>query len=119
MKITEEYLSIWRGQITVHRPPTMAEIVEAVARKHGVTVKQLKGSGRARWIAHPRQEAMARMKTEAGKSTTAIGIFLGNRDHTTVIYGIRQHLKRSLNVLGCDQTPSFHVNREVGVDSRS
>lgn len=74
---------------------TMREIAAQVAAKHGLTVSDLKGPRQLRGIAHPRQEAMWRMRRELNKSLPMIGAFLGDRDHTTVLHGVRAHAKRN------------------------
>lgn len=92
--MTEVLTSLWRGPIHIrprHKP--MSEIAEEVADKYGVTVQQLKGEGQGRWISHPRQEAMWRMRKETPNSTTKIGQFFG-RDHTTVIHAVKAHERR-------------------------
>lgn len=85
-------LSLYRGLIV--RPPTMRQIAEAFAAEAGVTVEQLRGARRSRDISHPRQKLMHRLYATGRWSTTQIGIFLGHRDHSTVIYGWREHAKR-------------------------
>ena len=72
----------------------LADILDQVSVKYGLSVADLKGPERFRRIAHPRQEAMWRMHQTGRYSLTQIGRFLGNRDHTTVLYGIRQHAAR-------------------------
>lgn len=66
---------------------TMAEMVAEVAAEHGVTVAALRGPGRSRRLAWPRQEAMLRCREEIGYSYRRIGRFFGDRDHTTVMHG--------------------------------
>jgi chromosomal replication initiation ATPase DnaA len=79
-----------------------------VALDRGVSFDDLVMPGdvpgaRAFAIAHPRQEAMWRMR-QAGKwSLPQIGRFLGERDHTTVLSGIRAHQKR-LDAASCEDT---------------
>lgn len=75
--------------------PTMAAILDRVAEKYGLTVAELKGQGRSPRLAHPRHEAMHEMYAVGLWSTTVVGKFLGGRDHTTVLHGIRAHAKRS------------------------
>src|SRR5687767_10438999 len=79
---------------------TMREIAETVAAQYGVTVEQLKSPERSRPIAWPRQEAMwlmRRVKWADGStrySNPQIGQFLGGRDHTTVLHGVRAYEAR-------------------------
>lgn len=89
-------VSLWRHDTIAppHRRVTMAEITLRVAEKHGLTVEDLKGQSRIRPIAWPRQEAMYECRMATSNSTTAIGRFLGGRDHTTVMHGVRRHQDR-------------------------
>jgi chromosomal replication initiation ATPase DnaA len=79
---------------------TMRSIAAAVAEAYGLTVEELRGQCRERSVAHPRQEAMWRMRQvldEDGRprySLPQIGNFLGHRDHTTVLHGVRAYEKR-------------------------
>lgn len=80
--------------------PTMREIAHRVAERNGVTVEDLRGPSRRRIHAWPRQEAMwlmHRVLTTKGTrrfSLPQIGYFLGDRNHATVIHGIRCHEAR-------------------------
>jgi chromosomal replication initiator protein len=71
----------------------LMEIAERTAAAHGVTVQDLKSQSRERRIAWPRQEAMAWAYETCRFSLTRIGAFY-NRDHTTVLHGIRAAEKR-------------------------
>ncbi|TAK11771.1 MAG: chromosomal replication initiator protein DnaA [Anaerolineae bacterium] len=62
-------------------------VVEAVAQVFGVTVAELRERNRARQVALPRQVAMYLLREEAQISLPQIGLVLGGRDHTTVMYG--------------------------------
>lgn len=73
---------------------TMAGIVSRVAEKHGLTVADLKGVRRGQCYSRPRQEAMWEMMQTGKWSTTRVGMFLGGRDHTTVLHGVRAHERR-------------------------
>ena len=108
------YLSLWRGNLKLKfgrvaksgDPTTMRQITTEVAAERGVSFGDLVmpdhvPGARAFAIAHPRQEAMWRMK-QAGKwSLPQIGRFLGERDHTTVLSGVRAHQKR-LDAASCE-----------------
>ncbi|MBN2549237.1 MAG: chromosomal replication initiator protein DnaA [Anaerolineales bacterium] len=63
------------------------EIVRRVADSFGVSVDSLTGHNRSRQIALPRQIAMYLLREEANVSLPQIGVVLGGRDHTTVMYG--------------------------------
>lgn len=75
------------------RPRHMREIAREVAEAYEVTVEDLRGRVRTRNIVLARHAAMYRMRMEAGRSYQQIGGYL-NRDHTTVMSGIRAHAAR-------------------------
>ena len=70
-------------------------IIAAVAKRYAVTLDDLHGRSRSRDIVVPRQVAMYLLREETGASLQEIGELLGNRDHTTVMHGIKQ-VERSL-----------------------
>jgi chromosomal replication initiation ATPase DnaA len=61
--------------------------------EHGVQLRDLRGPSRERWIAWPRQDFMLRAY-EAGYSYPRIARFLGNRDHTTIMHGVKAAERR-------------------------
>lgn len=69
-------------------------ILLEVSNKHRIGIKVITGAAQTRDIAAARHEAMYRMREEAGMSCTAIGRKL-NRDHTSVLSGIRRHEERN------------------------
>jgi chromosomal replication initiator protein len=73
----------------VRRPEkvTVTQIIEAVCTYYNVTSEALSSSSRSRTIAFPRQMAMYLARTETDESFPQIGTKLGNRDHTTILYG--------------------------------
>ena len=70
------------------------QILRQVAKEFDVPVNELRGSNKARHIAWPRQVAYLRLRDETNLSYPVIGRVMGNRDHTTIIYGIRAVTKR-------------------------
>jgi chromosomal replication initiator protein len=66
---------------------TLDQILQVVAAHYRVSVDQLRGNSRSRAIAFPRQMAMYLAREETDASFPQIGAFLGNRDHTTILYG--------------------------------
>lgn len=73
----------------VRRPQklTVDQVIHAVCNHYNVTDDALSGSSRARVVAFPRQVAMYLARTETDASLPQIGTKLGNRDHTTIMYG--------------------------------
>lgn len=74
-------------------PYRPGRIIREVAAKYGRTVDELTGPLRWRSIAWARQEAMFRLRNETTLSYPDIGRRL-NRDHTTILHGVRAHAKR-------------------------
>ena len=66
---------------------TIDQVLTAVAGYYKVTEDALVSASRTRTIAYPRQVAMYLARTETDASLPQIGARLGNRDHTTVLYG--------------------------------
>ncbi|MFN2135132.1 MAG: chromosomal replication initiator protein DnaA [Candidatus Promineifilaceae bacterium] len=66
---------------------TVDQVVDAVCRYYQVTEDAMSSSSRSRTIAYPRQIAMYLARTETDASLPQIGARLGNRDHTTILYG--------------------------------
>jgi chromosomal replication initiator protein len=66
--------------------PTMAEIREAVCRKYRISMMELLGQQRARYVARPRQIGMFLARRMTMRSLPEIGQHFGGRDHTTVIH---------------------------------
>ena len=71
------------------------DIAIEVAKRHGLTVKDLQSVRRHKDYVTARHEAFyfARELTDA--SLPAIGRFFGDRDHTTVLWGIKKHKERA------------------------
>lgn len=66
---------------------TIEQVIEAVCSYYSVSTEALISNSRSRTVAFPRQVAMYLARTEAVASLPQIGSYLGNRDHTTVLYG--------------------------------
>jgi chromosomal replication initiation ATPase DnaA len=77
-----------------NRAPLIAEIIAEVAKETGLTVALLVGDRRSRPIAAARHYAFWRAARETGASLAAIGRMFGERDHTTILHGIRRHEER-------------------------
>ena len=66
-----------------------AAVLTAVSRYYGVKLDDLKSKARHKQIVIPRQIAMYLLHEDARLSTPEIGRLL-NRDHTTVLHGLKQ-----------------------------
>jgi chromosomal replication initiator protein len=71
------------------RGATPVAILTAVARYFGIKADDLKGKARHKQIVGPRQVAMYLLREDGHLSTPEVGRLL-NRDHTTVLHGLKQ-----------------------------
>jgi chromosomal replication initiation ATPase DnaA len=76
-------------------PATMCGIARQVCEAHGLSLKELRGRCKDRYVAWPRQAFMAIAYAETDQSLPAIGRWLGGRHHTTILLGIRAHDRRA------------------------
>lgn len=83
----------WPSPLPAGRP-TMRGIALRVCEKYRLSLEDLKGPSAARRFSIPRQEAMHEMYALELWSLLQIGRFLGGRDHTTVLHGVRVHERR-------------------------
>jgi chromosomal replication initiator protein len=65
-------------------------VIKAVADYFNLSPQDLSGKSRVREIADARHMAMYLLREDAHQRTTDIGRLLGNRDHATVIHGLRK-----------------------------
>ena len=72
------------------RPIDPAQIIEEVAHYFHLTVEELKSESRKARLVWPRQVAMHLLKEMTLLSNSEIGRQLGDRDHSTVIFGRNQ-----------------------------
>lgn len=73
----------------IRRPDkvTVDQVIDAVCDYYKVSHDALGSTSRSRAIAFPRQIVMYLSRTETDASFPQIGSQLGNRDHTTILYG--------------------------------
>lgn len=98
MLATVYHLDAYRKAAPAPEPPpsplSMKAIAQEICARYHVGIGELRGDGRRRYIARPRQEFYA-LAYETGRfSYPQIGRWCGGRDHSTVIYGARAHWKR-------------------------
>jgi len=72
------------------RKVTIEEIQRKVSEHYNIRLSDLIGPRRVRTIARPRQVAMYLAKHMTTRSLPDIGRRFGNRDHTTVMHGVRR-----------------------------
>ncbi len=78
-----------KNQLEVnHVAPQQA--INAVASYFNLTLSQLKGARRDKYLSRPRQILYYVMRVELGIPLMNIGDLLGGRDHSTVLHGVRK-----------------------------
>lgn len=77
---------------TFINPPD--QIIYRVAKGHGVSFADIKGTSRKQKYVLARQEAAYRLRMERGLTLQQIGKLLGHKDHTTILHAIKTHEKR-------------------------
>ncbi len=65
-----------------------------VAFVHDVDVKEIIGQGRTQKVVKARQHFFYEVRETVGRSLNEIGRMASNRDHTTVLHGIKKHAER-------------------------
>lgn len=87
-KVNTELINMALADL-IRRPDklTLEYVIETVCSYYNVSADALSSTSRNRTIAFPRQMAMYLLRTETDASLPQIGVRLGNRDHTTVMYG--------------------------------
>lgn len=85
--LTVEVSKVALQDIAPHRPPSLQQIVRAVADFYGLSAEDLKSPRRSKAVALPRQMAMYLAREETDASLQEIGKALGGRDHSTILYG--------------------------------
>jgi chromosomal replication initiator protein len=73
--------------LSPQQPPSIDEIVVAVADFYRFQEDELRGSRRTKDLALARQVAMYLSREETNSSLAQIGSALGDRDHTTIMHG--------------------------------
>jgi chromosomal replication initiator protein len=97
------------GNIAPPKQATVRGIIEAVSAHFHLDHEDLTGTRRTKDIAHARQVAMYLSRELTALSLNIIGEKFGNRDHTTVMYGIDQIRTK----LGKDTALSSDVQKLV------
>lgn len=91
----ERFQSLWRGEIWARRRFDPAQIAGDVAEQYGLTLAELRQPTRSHRISHPRHHAMWALRETGKFSFPWIANFFRLRDHTTVMYGVRAHARRT------------------------
>ncbi len=86
---------------------TIEEIQRGVAEHYAIKLSDLLSPRRARSVARPRQIAMFLAKDLTDKSLPEIGRKFGNRDHTTIMHGVKRVTQL------CKEDPSIREDVEM------
>lgn len=78
------------GEFFNPQMPTILSIAQEVAKKHNVSLREMRGPRRHKYLVAARQEAMLRAYRECHRSLPVVGRFFGNRDHSTVLHAVRK-----------------------------
>jgi chromosomal replication initiation ATPase DnaA len=73
---------------------TIRQIIREVSDIRGVPREGIRSARRNNDLVLARHEVMWRADKETSLTTTQVGLALGNRDHTTVMHGIKRHQAR-------------------------
>jgi hypothetical protein len=98
------FANIWAGALAWDRvlkereadapppppPATVNQIIRFVAREYDLSREDLLADRRTQNLVRPRHIAMWLAKTITRKSYPYIGLRFGNRDHTTILHGVRK-----------------------------
>lgn len=90
----EPRVTFTRPRLTFLRQRTMREIAADVAERHGIRVSDMQSDRRTGPLVRARQEFWWLVRKETHQSLPAMAKFMGGRDHTTALHGIRQHERR-------------------------
>ncbi len=83
------------------KPVNMNQILKAVCHFYSATMSDIKGKKRTKELVIPRQTAMYLIYELTETPYMSIGDFLGGRDHTTVLHGVKKvenELKTNMRV---------------------
>lgn len=102
----------------VWRRPSLKALAAEVCMEEDFTVEELRGRPRGWFYVWPRQYFMYLAIVRYGYTASAVGRFL-NRDHSTVIHGVRAHTSRAEHTANiphhmhrsCGQNASVAANR--------
>jgi len=86
------YLSLWKG--VQPWPRTLCELATEAAEAAGLTLADLRSRNQHKRFSEARQAFMYAAHEQRLHSLGQIATFIHRLDHTTVLYGVRQHKLR-------------------------
>lgn len=97
IRAEDHYPCMWFWDLIVLSPkrdltsrPTIKKIIKVVAYRYDVTADDILSMRRGRAVAWPRQIVMYLARHMTLRSLPEIGRVLNNRDHTTILHGVRK-----------------------------
>jgi len=90
VEVSLELVKRVMGPMMTNREVSLEEVLSAVAGLYGVKVADIKGSRKTREVTHPRQVAMYLARRLTRNSYPEIGRAFGNKDHSTVVKGVKK-----------------------------
>ena len=79
----------------VRKRATGRDIARQTARRHRIPYAEIIGPVRTKNVVRARHEAFYLIRKLLGLSLPQIGRIFGDRDHTTVLHGIKKHAERN------------------------
>lgn len=73
------------------KPKSFHDVKREVCRKYGITVEELDSKRMFRKLTDARAEVWWRGRHELKKSYLWLAFYSGQRDHTTVLHGVKRH----------------------------
>lgn len=73
------------------KPKSFHDIKREVCQKYGITVADLDGNRKFKKFVQARGEVWWRGRHELKKSYLWLAFYSGQKDHTTVIHGVKRH----------------------------
>lgn len=95
--LTHQPITLELAQSVLVRSPnleqksvTVEAVVKCVGKYYSYTLAQLKSKNRSKQLSFARQVAMFLLKEKAHVSLRDIGIYMGGRDHSTVVHAVHR-----------------------------
>ncbi|MCA9769897.1 chromosomal replication initiator protein DnaA [Candidatus Dependentiae bacterium] len=84
-----------RSHETSQKPVSLQTVIKCVGKHYPYTLAQLRSKSRNKQLSFARQVAMFLLKETTDTSLRDIGVYLGGRDHSTVVHAVNKVEKRA------------------------
>lgn len=84
-----------RGMPVRHAQVSVDDVMTLITTEFAITARELTGKSRTQTVSLPRQIAMFLLREHTECSLEDVGRIFGNRDHTTVLYGVNKICDRA------------------------